>query len=87
MDAKTLIGQLVNDLAEGAKADKAKAEEWVKVKVQDIELCLKSFVTRATTVKVVILALALGMLIGWSCNESRHGKDSAPKSAVTEVQK
>ena len=80
---KALLEDAAAELGEYAKSEESRGEIWVRGKLVDIEVYLRGLWSKPVALGVAVIALALGCLIGWSCNESRHGAPERP--AAVEV--
>ena len=82
---KDAITEAAKELGEYAKSEESRGEIWVRGKLVDIEVYLRGLWSKPVALGVAVIALALGCLIGWSCNESRHAAPERP-AAVEAVQ-
>ena len=81
---KDMIHEAADELGRYAKTEEARGEAWVRGKLVDIDVYLRGLWSKPVALSVAVIALLLGLLIGWSCNESRHAHD-APRATVEET--
>lgn len=83
MSIKDEIENIAKELGEYAASEEAKGTLYVSGKIADLKTYLKGLWSKPVALSVAVIALALGLLVGWSCNESRHG--NAEHAAAVEV--
>lgn len=84
MNLKGEIESIAKELGEYAASEEARGTLYVSGKIADLRAYLKGLWSKPIALSVAVIALLLGLLIGWSCNESRHASD-APHATVEAV--
>lgn len=84
MSIKDEIELIARELGQYATSEEAKGTIYVSGKIADLKTYLRGLWSKPIALSVAVIALLLGLLIGWSCNESRHASD-APHAAVEAV--
>ena len=79
---KDEIEVIVKELGQYATEEEARGTIYVSAKVSDVKDYLKGLWSKPVALGVAVIALALGCLVGWSCNESRHAAQVRPADAV-----
>lgn len=83
MSIKDEIELIARELGQYATSEEAKGTIYVSGKIADLRAYLRGLWSKPVALGAVVVALALGGLLGWSCNESRHG--NAEHAAAVEV--
>jgi hypothetical protein len=81
---KDMIHEAADELGQYAKSEEARGEAWVRGKLIDIDVYLRGLWSKPVALSVAVIALLLGLLVGWSMNESRHGHET-PRATVEET--
>ena len=77
---KDEIEVIVKELGQYATEEEARGTIYVSAKVSDVKNYLKGLWSKPVALSVAVIALLLGLLVGWSMNESRHGE--TPRATV-----
>lgn len=80
---KDAINEAAEELGKYAASEEAKGVLYVRGKLADIDAYLHGLWSKPVALGAVVIALLLGLLIGWSTNESRHY--TATHAAAVEV--
>ena len=70
MSIKDEIELIARELGQYATSEEAKGTIYVSGKIADLRAYLKGLWSKPIALSVAVIALALGLLIGWSANES-----------------